>query len=268
VQKKLFKWREAITSKYGPEPLTRLILLTLSLHMNQSGGSCFPSIKTLMQETGLGNKAVIRHIRLAEKTGWIRKEICGFSGQGWKRHSYKAKIPPNILSKMASEGGVRKTPRSKKGGVAEGKGGVTQDQKVVSQRHTNSSYNSSNKYSPDSIEIGLSNLLFKLILSRNLKFKKPNIENWAKHIDLAIRRDQRTPQELEKVILWCQGNSFWRNNILSTEKLRDQFDRLFMQMEDEKDGKARRDNPKGHEKPEGKSGPGKYDGIEKTLPSK
>jgi hypothetical protein len=87
------------------------------------------------------------------------------------------------------------------------------------------------KYSSDSAEIGLSTLLLNLIFKRNAKFKKPNLQKWAKHVDLAMRLDGRTTQELEAIIRWCQADAFWQNNILSTEKLRSQFDKLWMQME-------------------------------------
>ena len=38
---------------------------------------------------------------------------------------------------------------------------------------------------------------------------------------------------IEKVIKWCQGDPFWQNNILSTAKLRKQYDQLALKMEEE-----------------------------------
>ena len=52
-----------------------------------------------------------------------------------------------------------------------------------------------------------------------------------------LRHDKRKPEIIEKVILWCQGDDFWQNNILSTGKLRKQFDRLEMQMRKPKKGR-------------------------------
>ena len=82
----------------------------------------------------------------------------------------------------------------------------------------------------DSIEFGLSELLFRKIFSRNPKFKKPNLQLWAKDISLMITCDTRAPDEIKKVITWCQDDPFWQNNILSTGKLRKQFDQLFLKM--------------------------------------
>ena len=86
-----------------------------------------------------------------------------------------------------------------------------------------------NKYSQDSNEIRLAKLLFTHIQSRKADVKQPNFQVWAKHIDRMIRLDKRTPEKIEKVINWCQQDSFWQNNILGTVKLRKQFDRLELQ---------------------------------------
>lgn len=89
----LFTWRSAVASRFGPKATTRHVLLTLSLHMNERGGSCFPATTTLADETGLSRRAVEEHIRLAEETGWIRRKEVGLSGQRWRRKSYTASVP-------------------------------------------------------------------------------------------------------------------------------------------------------------------------------
>lgn len=81
-------------------------------------------------------------------------------------------------------------------------------------------------YSQNSDKVRLANLLFDKILERDGKHKKPNIQTWAKYIDSLIRLDNRSPKEIEEVICWCQCDSFWQNNILSTKKLRDKFSQL------------------------------------------
>jgi len=56
---------------------------------------------------------------------------------------------------------------------------------------------------------------------------------WPKVVDLMIRIDRRTPDEIRCVIDWAQSNSFWKTNILSMEKLRKQFDALTARMNEE-----------------------------------
>ena len=60
--------------------------------------------------------------------------------------------------------------------------------------------------------------------------KDATINRWAKDIDLMIRRDARDPKQVEEIIIWCQKDKFWYKNILSGEKLREQFDRLGLDM--------------------------------------
>ena len=76
----------------------------------------------------------------------------------------------------------------------------------------------------------LSKYLFDLIEKRNPNFKKPDLQSWAYEIDKMIRIDKRDPQNIGAVINWCQQNEFWQNNVLSTTKLRKQFDQLFLKM--------------------------------------
>jgi uncharacterized protein YdaU (DUF1376 family) len=81
-------------------------------------------------------------------------------------------------------------------------------------------------FSPDSIEYRTAGLLWDLIRERKPDHKAPDLKAWAKDVDLMIRVDKRTPEKIEAVIRWCQKDSFWQNNILSTAKLRKQFDAL------------------------------------------
>jgi hypothetical protein len=96
--------------------------------------------------------------------------------------------------------------------------------------------NDNKSFPDDSAEIRLSELLFKCILKRNPNHKKPNFQTWAKNIDLMIRVDKRQPQDIANVIAWSQEDDFWKNNILSTEKLRKQFDTLVLKMAEKKTG--------------------------------
>ena len=83
-------------------------------------------------------------------------------------------------------------------------------------------------------EVRLSKLLFDLIRERNPEFR-PNFsdddfQKWAIHVNRMIRIDKRDPDQIEIVIRWCQEDDFWKNNILSTQKLREQYDQLRMKM--------------------------------------
>lgn len=77
---------------------------------------------------------------------------------------------------------------------------------------------------------GLCDLLAELI-ERNGS-KAPTAaqkRSWARDVRLMVERDGRKFEEIEGAIRWCQADSFWRANVLSMGKLRDQFDRMRLQ---------------------------------------
>lgn len=74
----------------------------------------------------------------------------------------------------------------------------------------------------------LASLLFSLILENNPNHKSPDLQAWAGEIDKMIRLDKRTPETIEFLIRWSQQDPFWKANILSTAKLRQQYDQLFL----------------------------------------
>ncbi|MBT9166903.1 MAG: hypothetical protein DDT19_00227 [Syntrophomonadaceae bacterium] len=88
---------------------------------------------------------------------------------------------------------------------------------------------------PTQIEFGLSKLLLDKIIERKPDYKKPDLQKWARYIDLMIRIDKRDPKKISQIIEWCQADDFWQNVILSTEKLRKQFDKIDLKMRSDKE---------------------------------
>lgn len=90
-------------------------------------------------------------------------------------------------------------------------------------------------FSKDSDEYKLAERLFKLIRENNPTYKQ-NIETekqkfsllqkWCEPIEKLLRIDKKTREDILIVIEWSQKDDFWKSNILSTEKLRKQFDKL------------------------------------------
>jgi len=107
----------------------------------------------------------------------------------------------------------------------------TTDGQQMDTYNNDKNANNDNKYSQNSDEFQLSKLLLDLILERKPDFKKPSLAKWSVHIDRLLRLDGRDAARVEEVIRWCQKDSFWQNNILSTEKLRKHFDQLELQMD-------------------------------------
>jgi len=85
-----------------------------------------------------------------------------------------------------------------------------------------------NKFEDDSSEISISKYLLLNIKKNNPSIKEPNIQTWASHIDKMIRLDNRSLEDIKLVIDFATKDTFWQANILSTEKLRKQFDQLYI----------------------------------------
>jgi len=97
---------------------------------------------------------------------------------------------------------------------------------------------SETKYRFSEPHLELTDLLIKLI-----KQNKPDRilgngyrERWANDIRLTEEVDKRSIDRIRKVIEFSQEHSFWKQNILSDNKLRKQFDKLEMQCQEEKNG--------------------------------
>ena len=84
-----------------------------------------------------------------------------------------------------------------------------------------------NKYSDD--DFSLADFMFTKILEINSEAKKPDLEKWASEIRLMREKDNRDLKTIREVFIWANSDSFWRANILSPVKLREQFDRLVIQ---------------------------------------
>ena len=87
---------------------------------------------------------------------------------------------------------------------------------------------SEKNFGKESQEFILASKLYGLILENNPKAKKPNLNKWCSDFDLMLRVDDRSIEDVIRVMEWCQHDSFWKSNILSAGKLREKYDQLFL----------------------------------------
>ena len=90
---------------------------------------------------------------------------------------------------------------------------------------TNSSFNT------NSVQYQLSLLLYNQIKSNNLSIyrKSPDLQSWAKEIDIMINKDNRTDDEIFDAILFTQEDGFWQNIIINPKRLRQNFQTILTQ---------------------------------------
>lgn len=84
------------------------------------------------------------------------------------------------------------------------------------------------KFTPD--DYRLAERMAQAVLRVAPKSKPPDIAKWADTIRLMRERDGLTLGEITEVFRFAHNDSFWKTNILSPTKLREQFARLDAQM--------------------------------------
>ncbi len=99
-----WQWRELIASENGPsDPSTRLVLLVLSLHMNQVGENAFPAQELIAKRAGLSVRSVRTHLNLAADAEWLRIYQKAQKGKAWFVHEYMATIPDRLAGLRTSK---------------------------------------------------------------------------------------------------------------------------------------------------------------------
>jgi hypothetical protein len=101
---KTLDWRRAIQRAPDDvlEPLTRFVLLNLSVYMSD-GGKCFPTTKQQAQDTNMTEKTVCKHLALAVAAGFLKKSQSRFKGKAWAHHEYEAVIPEGAVPPAVPE---------------------------------------------------------------------------------------------------------------------------------------------------------------------
>ena len=120
------------------------------------------------------------------------------------------------------------------------------DDAEATQKHTNNNDNNDNNEKNDNnkkpsrhkyeiCDMQLAEKLHSLILQNDPNAKKPNLEKWANDVRLMREKDGRTVEQIDYLITWCQQDSFWKSNILSTSKLREKATALITKIKSDKD---------------------------------
>lgn len=141
-----------------------------------------------------------------------------------------------FLPPLKSVGGYRKISR----GATEKSVGVQITPININIKNNNKENGETNvpphpsiKFGEDSVEYNLCLILIECIKENKSDYKQPkNLQNWAQTFDYMIRLDKRNVERIITVIEWAQHDSFWRTNILSADKLRSQFDKLELLIEE------------------------------------
>lgn len=117
----LFTWRSAICESDLPST-SRHVALVLSLHMSERGDSCFPSMRTLADETGYSRRTVQTHIQRLCDDGWLQQI-------GWKTWETPGGPQRTKRWKATVPRGRNNCTPFRKGGETDAEGGASGDER-------------------------------------------------------------------------------------------------------------------------------------------
>lgn len=181
---------------------------------------------------------ITSEVKLSERWGWSRKKVRMFLEVLEKDKMLVKKSTTKYTSvtienyeEYQNQGTTKEQEKNSTGTSKE------------HQKNTNNNDNNENndnnisscedegelKFQFESIEYRLADYLRKHILKNNPTAKVPSdkeMDKWSQHIDYMIRLDKRSADDIKAVIEFSQKDDFWMTNILSTAKLRKQFDQL------------------------------------------
>ena len=104
----------------------------------------------------------------------------------------------------------------------------------------NNSQQSQKRYADDSQYMKAAVYLFEKIKERLPNKKEPDFQKWADEVRKTVELDGIPIERYKEVLDWSQNDDFWQANILSTNKLRKQFDTIYLQMQRDKKQKPQK----------------------------
>jgi hypothetical protein len=243
-------WSERVNDfdKFIEEEAERTIKDGKTLEIEPSNGWIYKTSEELSEETMIGLSAsnMRKYLKELISNGWldertnpvhkwdrtmqyrvnivkIQKDLLEL---GYNLEGYPFFKIENAISEI--EKGDSKT----KNHTSKIKNQSKQNRKAIPEITTETT-NKDNIFLSDSKEYRLADYLRKYILKNNPTAKVPNddgIQKWCKTMDLMLRRDKRTMEDIKKHIEFSQTDTFWMANILSPTSLRKQYDKLTMKI--------------------------------------
>jgi hypothetical protein len=231
------RWRvtKAVRRSGLPSP-ARLIMLTLAdvaeVGTAEIPARHTPSLAVLAEETGLNESTVKRHLNDLETAGWVIRARP--SPRDARLHGartrYRLAIPPGAEEALVGAQEAQEGAESAQGeGAEEALSGRTQRPKEDLRSSSDQDQIKDTSEEPEEPRRVDVEQICRHLADRieGNGSKRPNItKKWRTEARLLLDKDGRTVEQVVKAIDWCQDDTFWKANVLSMPKLREQYDRL------------------------------------------
>lgn len=196
----------------------KLILVVISDCLNNTTSQCNPSLAYICKFAACSRNCAIAGVKSLEKQGYIT-----VTRQHNKSNAYKLNNEDSAL--VALGGAVD---------ALDGAVGVPPEvQPVAPEQGSNKEV--TRKYSEEDYQFA--EFMAKHITP--ITEHHINLNSWSDTIRLIRERDKKTHNEMCKVFMWANNDTFWHTNVLSPASLRKQYGTLFAKMNQESSNAAR-----------------------------
>ncbi|WP_085248441.1 helix-turn-helix domain-containing protein [Gilliamella mensalis] len=248
-----YVWDVCATS--GMKGTKLLVLLRLADFSNDEGGS-FPSIDTIVSQTGSSKSAVKLALSSLKKDDWLYVKA---RRNGQRNDSNLYCINVQKLQKLALEivnshqpnSDPSHSDRSKTDPTESdpdpyinnninnnklGSGNFSQisDADKLSQfleKHPQAEiYSANGKYWGSKDDLKVAQYIYQKVLEINPTYQEPNWPRWSNEIRLLKKRVNKRTREILEVFNWANHHEFWFKNILSPSSLSEKWMILTTQM--------------------------------------
>lgn len=227
------RWRitKAVRASNLPAP-ARLIMLVLAdvaeVGTAEIPERFTPSISVLAAETGLGRSTVKLHLAALEAARWIGRSQPDKQAQyRGERTRYRLCLP--VGQDVADPGPADGPPIASSGptvgqDLAEGRPAVGHQETDPSD--LDQTNRSTDLVVPDRLDVEqvCRHLADRIEANGS---KRPTVtKTWRDAARRLLDKDGRSVEQVMRAIDWCQDHDFWKANVMSMPKLREQYDRL------------------------------------------
>ena len=191
-----------------------------------AGHTAFPSVSITTKHLGISKNRYYKHRKYLEDKGYISIERVR-TENGFSKNIYTLNSTVRIQNVDIRNVDIRNVD-------------IRNEYTNNNNSNNNNSNNNSSKkdsqqsqkrYADDSQYMKAAIYLFEKIKERLPNKKEPNFQNWADEVRKTVELDGVPIERYKQVLDWSQNDDFWQANILSTNKLRKQFDTIYLQMQ-------------------------------------
>src|SRR5690625_3660061 len=188
-------------------------------------GFFYKTYKEWEEETFLSEYQVRRASKVLKELGFLETKLKKANGSPTLHY----KLDMDALSESIVKKLKNRNQTNSRNDSVVSQDSLTVDDTVNDNSRKESPDSAKAKYDDDSPYLKLAEYLYKRVKENNSKAPVPNFQGWADDIRKLVELDDNTVDEVKEVIDWCQSNDFWKNNVMSANKLRVQFPKLWGQ---------------------------------------